>query len=285
MGRGARIVALILVAFVVVVPTSAHAGSPVKSVGSFAYVNASDGIDPMDDATTRADCPANFDALGGGGSVQSINGQERIFGGEVPLAAQDSYDLSAVNAAPSLVSMVSTVICVEDALVNGKMQYRGGTDTAWNDATTLRTDETPCNDGSHLVVGGGAAVGTPLAHLESSYPDPPFFYRFRASKSSLTSTVTRLESVCLLDDSTFEMFNVTKLLPAEGGHSHQVSVKCPKNAHVVSGGWIYDNTDASIVTSAPLDGKDKDRAPDDGWKIKATGPLSDDLTVAAVCLK
>ncbi len=60
-----------------------------------------------------------------------------------------------------------------------------------------------------------------------------------------------------------------KLLPDGGAGSARV--KCPNGTHVLSGGQniLAGATDAKLLSSAPVDLRDRDRKPDDGWKVTA----------------
>ena len=73
-------------------------------------------------------------------------------------------------------------------------------------------------------------------------------------------------------------------IPDHGQTSLQVA--CPKGTHVLSGGQIVDIDPgtAVLVSSAPFDGADRDRAPDDGWRssVKSFAPGAT-MTVTAIC--
>jgi hypothetical protein len=62
---------------------------------------------------------------------------------------------------------------------------------------------------------------------------------------------------------------------------------CPRGS-VVIGGGVYTSgttTEDEVATSAPFDGKDRDRKPDDGWLGEInTGPLDAEMTTIAICV-
>lgn len=49
-----------------------------------------------------------------------------------------------------------------------------------------------------------------------------------------------------------------------------VELKCPAGTHAVSGGVRFAEppVGALLTGSRPIDRKDRDRAPDDGWRVR-----------------
>ena len=76
-----------------------------------------------------------------------------------------------------------------------------------------------------------------------------------------------------------------KLLP--GTQHEPVTVKCPGNAHVLSGGIGAVWGMGVVVSSMPVDRGDGDEKPDDGWSVVVASPedaQSDDrIKIHAVC--
>jgi hypothetical protein len=71
--------------------------------------------------------------------------------------------------------------------------------------------------------------------------------------------------------------------------SRTKQVACPRGSSVTGGGVFIAGTATSIVvsTTAPFDGKDGDRRPDDGWLGRANNgsALPEDMTTYAICSK
>ena len=62
------------------------------------------------------------------------------------------------------------------------------------------------------------------------------------------------------------------------------SVKCPKGKHVFGGGASADAGSAVLVASFPFDGHDRDKQPDDGWRVSVDNrDAATTAQVAAVC--
>jgi hypothetical protein len=68
----------------------------------------------------------------------------------------------------------------------------------------------------------------------------------------------------------------------------KATARCPKSRHVTGGGALISGQilEAYVLASYPIDGKDKDKAPDDGWRARAvnTDGSSKTLTAHAACL-
>ncbi len=62
------------------------------------------------------------------------------------------------------------------------------------------------------------------------------------------------------------------------------SVKCPKGQHVFGGGVSAHASSVVLVASFPFDGKDRDKRPDDGWRVRVDNrDAATTAHVAAVC--
>ncbi len=75
-----------------------------------------------------------------------------------------------------------------------------------------------------------------------------------------------------------------KALP-DGGQG-SAKTDCPNGTHVLGGGqYVFSGLyEANLVTSTPYDGRDRGRAPDDGWKSSVRSFDADNtLTMFAIC--
>ena len=68
------------------------------------------------------------------------------------------------------------------------------------------------------------------------------------------------------------------------GKRRSATAMCPSDRHVYGGGGGISN-DGWLASSFPIDSNDKDKQPDDGWKVTAdkAGDTDADLEVLAIC--
>lgn len=82
---------------------------------------------------------------------------------------------------------------------------------------------------------------------------------------------------------------MTEAQTIKGQKTTEIKATCPGKTHVLSGGLETNGGYGQLShVGIPFDGKDKDKQPDDGWLIKATGLGSVDkqkVTANAVCSK
>jgi hypothetical protein len=113
--------------------------------------------------------------------------------------------------------------------------------------------------------------------------------------------VARIALVLLLITSSIVLAHpadatVTKIIVVESepkpippfGTAVERKVRCPAGTKVLGGAVENFSLPGNIVTSAPFDGKDDDKVPDDGWHGSATSrddETDDTITVFAFCAK
>jgi hypothetical protein len=77
-------------------------------------------------------------------------------------------------------------------------------------------------------------------------------------------------------------------LSAKAGKAKAAKAACPGRTHVVGGGGFIQAVGSGHLNSShPYDGPDRDRVPDDGWRVRAyNGAASSrEMRVVAVCQK
>jgi hypothetical protein len=59
---------------------------------------------------------------------------------------------------------------------------------------------------------------------------------------------------------------------------------CPSSRHVTGGGYQEDETaNLEIERSQPIDGRDGNSVPDDGWRVSGNAPSFSSFAVYAIC--
>jgi hypothetical protein len=80
---------------------------------------------------------------------------------------------------------------------------------------------------------------------------------------------------------------VVKDAPDPAGTQASVSARCPFDTHLTGGGAYTSGgtVDDEVASSAPFDGADRGKAPDDGWLAEINGSASSDNTITsfAIC--
>jgi hypothetical protein len=152
------------------------------------------------------------------------------------------------------------------------------------------TDDAGCPAGK-VLTGGGASLKGPidegwLSDLAPRYDvaQPPRDDAYGATGNSMPNGSTlKVYAICAQPD-RFTLVAKTGGL-TQANHEFTVSVRCPSGTHVTGGG-VYGEGDDRIIASNPLDGKDADHKPDDGWT--GTEFAEQDfkhVTTVAICVK
>jgi hypothetical protein len=149
-----------------------------------------------------------------------------------------------------------------------------------------------CNEGD-AVAGGGVNVNSTDAHVaygfpgdDSNDPDEKPDDWWSGAARSLGPTDLRLTTYATCK--THRPGQLKYVLETTGsvpvGGTYASEVMCPAGTGVVSGGTDMYRGRQSI--SAPLDGNDQDRVPDDGWRVKVLNEesISPQPSVHAICI-
>ena len=176
-------------------------------------------------------------------------------------------------------------------------------DSSINDGTLGQRVGTACDDG--VSVSGGAYNDASYAdgvYLTEMLPFNPFASRHRSwtvgadnYPGGAPSNTFSVQVICDLqngwnDYDRIERQNGLKVPDDKLGGA---TVKCPAGHPVVGGGYDEDgffDEEAYLSMSAPVDGKDADKVPDDGWRFEVNN--DEDVggkvvkgTVTAICDK
>jgi len=154
--------------------------------------------------------------------------------------------------------------------------------------------EVECENGS--MVGGGVRTSgaaedwwlNSLFPLSLANPNPDVKDGWRSfvhhlAGSTASSVIT--DAICMEGETpTYKSKNVTTDVNA----AVTLKAECPKSKSVTGGGAFMsgNSSQAHIVTTAPIDNKsDKDKIPDDGWKVKYFNDAgaNQSFTSTAIC--
>ena len=77
----------------------------------------------------------------------------------------------------------------------------------------------------------------------------------------------------------------SKYKPIPDSGQATLKLRCPKGTHVISGGGYTTggSLDDQLAQSAPFDGRDDDRKPDDGWLASVNGSPPQKMKTFATC--
>lgn len=147
-------------------------------------------------------------------------------------------------------------------------------------------------DGRHTVGGGFSTQGPPaskrvvLSSEPLDYYDPDLDADDGWSAAATASAAGSLSaySICGTFTPRYRFISV----PSQSGAVRTAKLSCGGNAwHVVSGGALIAPSASFINSSYPFDGGDKDKRPDDGWKVRVydTGGGNGGFNLNAICVK
>jgi hypothetical protein len=189
------------------------------------------------------------------------------------------------------VALAGSTLVVEsspEGTANG-LSYRSAT---FVDADSAEYTVTFC-PGRRVTSGGGAFVSgaTSEAPLIVAVPDKPTDAT-TPRRGSWTSGINNLGAgaktlvgyaICARPRG---IVRNTKVLEAPVTlTSMTVKAPCPAGSSVLGGGFDTNYNDSRPIESAPYDGGDRGRVPDDGWRGRAVVGDTRDFQVTAICLK
>jgi hypothetical protein len=154
--------------------------------------------------------------------------------------------------------------------------------------------EATCPGGTHLVgTGGDSLTGVLFGLLNSVTPidgddqdlKPDDVARVYAFNTTASPGMTRVWAVCAAGKTVYRSHDAKLRV----NHSATAKARCPTGTYVAGGGNYISgsNDDATLQATRPFDGGDRDKKPDDGWRVKAFNlrDIRKDLTAYAMCRK
>jgi hypothetical protein len=170
----------------------------------------------------------------------------------------------------------SFAICIKEP----KLHYVRADTPDGDSAPRSATDSCP---GRTRPTGGGGFIATSNSYITSLFPKGRSkwsvgLYDAIGGIGGMTS-----DFVCL----KAKPKRAAKEATVPAAKTKAVKATCPSDSHVTGGGARFsgDPGDAKLLGSYPVDGKDADHVPDDGWKAQGhndtVGPLQ--LKAYAIC--
>jgi hypothetical protein len=271
--------------------------------GPFKYVSNTASVPADAQGVAAALCPAGSRVAGGGGRMAGPTDQVRI-GSIAPfdaldgdLFADDGYVTETYNASGATRSARTVAICLRNPKGGSDLHYNVGLGLPIAMGSSVGTGaQATCASGR--VVGGGIRIPGPATtdfeeQLNSSHPqdtdgDRVYDEGWRGTLNVNQSTVNRTpaaHAICLSGGAVKRRYVFTDKVVYPGAST--VRTSCPGQGWHVSGGGVQGFF-SRIIASQPFDGKDKSKAPDDGWRgtvqlSQGADPAA--LLVHAICLK
>lgn len=208
-----------------------------------------------------------------------------VDGDDADSAPDDGWFARGTGARPG--ALTAFAICIRD----GFLRYRSLSMQA--DAEAARTRSVGCANDAYHATTGGASIVSRGSWLASSVPVdgrdadalPDDGWRSSVFDGAGGTGRFRVDVVCVLQQTVAYREGATTVVPADG--SVTATVRCPRGAPVVGGGArIPGAAGVRLVSSAPIDGSDADRIPDDGWRVRVhnRSDADEDVTPHATCL-
>ena len=288
MRRGLCFIAAAAIAFSIAAPVSA---GPTKTSGPFAYVTSTGTVGPSVDESISASCPTGYQLTGGGGGIAGApDGTVRIASADRQPSSKTTFSTGVRNDSATQRAMSATAICLRGAAAS-LLDYE--TDNWSSSSTGSHRDDASCF-GSNVIVGGGAFVPPPYTpiDLEAAHPiiDPLFpteqDWEMKIYSTTSATTSYRNDVICL-PPTAAHVRSVRKEVVLDGLTGKTVKVACPRGFRVSGGGFDGNAPEIIGSVSEPYDAGDANKAPDDGWLVRAFDPLSDPTVLAAhaVCVR
>lgn len=252
------------------------ASAATKQSGPVTYVKQTLEISPSTAGISTAACPENRPLSGGGVSwkVEAPGFDEldigEIYGfdgADVGSIVDDGYRAYAINAGAEARELTTWAACIKNSppLIN----YSTTNDTM-SATTGSGVSTTSCFSGE--VMGGGLNTNAPTADVVEFEAFHPSFDGAQLAPDKVTFALSKIAAAGAIDYSV-QLFcsdaplkHVYRTKVTFTNVDATVKAPCPKGTRVVGGGFGYFPSD--LLASVPYDGGDKDKAPDDGWKIR-----------------
>jgi hypothetical protein len=270
-------------------------GAPsLASAGPLSYRTQANPIIAGDQEGASAACPVGTRVTGGGATMSgpqtsSLSGLMESMPGEVgvPGGFRDGWFANAVNRGDTAQKVRATAICLRPG--EAQLVDVTGPGTIAIDQTAGDV-EAVCAPGL-MLIGGGASLEGPAigyAGLMSSAPRDdlpvPAGWAMSARRPLNGSDRDIFAAAMCLPAGLRTVRYPERFAPMEPGEVRTLQVRCRRAFHVSAGGVTGQFL---IRTSMPFDGRDKGKAPDDGWRARVRNRTSAPqlLEVNAICLK
>ena len=152
-------------------------------------------------------------------------------------------------------------------------------------ASAERTASAACAPGKALA-GGGAFIATSDSFINSSYPSGAGTWRTRIYDTVGGLGGMSVHAVCR-NRRGVAIKRARKRVPP--GTARSATARCPRARHVSGGGGALSGpiADGHLAASTPVDGGDRDRVPDDGWRVTAHNDAGGAKTLRAfaICVR
>ncbi len=288
-------------ALALVLASPAYAGGPTDPVGGEQKLGQVAGLKYLRETVVVGssgswDPPYEGTRIACGGHASSwhvVSGGVRVTGSSEQnlIASTRPNDLDAPfenpdNTTPDdwFESVVSSVLgrTMTGYAVCTKRWLRYEVTTVPSQPSGERAAKVSCPSNKH-VVGGGAFIATTGSHVNSSYP---LKNGWRTRIHDVVGGLGGMEvyAVCR---SLGRVRHVSKTVTGvTAGTSRSVVARCRANEHVAGGGGRITGSiaDAHLAATYPIDGGDRGKTPDDGWKVVARNSSGGAKKVTAVAL-
>lgn len=266
-------------------PVSATVARTVTRAGPFAYVTVH-GSRPHGVRNLRTSCPANYFITGAGANIGDKKDKgENHLGTLDILPSGRGAQTALVYRRPSDQEGSLTAICLKEPAANLLSYATGATVNMTSPGTYgLGVD---CGAAGTVVGGGTTLSDSSKTTLPVNEPDPSAGvngWLANASNSEAVTHTATAHAACLAQSITgsISVVHATKQLPINRGTT--LSAWCPADTHVSGGGYDIIRP----IASHPIDGPDRDAAPDDGWSVRMFNKGPSDpipVNVYAICVQ
>ncbi len=286
-----RAITVLVLAVALLPATDAMAGSQADprpgdkqlgTKGGIAYV--ADRVTSTNPTNTESDaaCPKLGKGwrIAGGGS-RSADTSAGIFASRpldiyLPFGDDDAYpdDFWEVSANPAVgEQLTSYAICMKEP----KLKY---VRVDVPDSASSRRTTTDTCEGKGRPTGGGGLIATSGSYLSTTFPIGEHAWSIAVLDTIGGSGGMTSDFVCLASRKII-MTGRAKSVPAGGIKA--VTAKCPAHSHVTGGGAEFVATagDGKQLASYPVDGRDRDKVPDDGWRVEGRNLTATSISLDA----
>lgn len=278
----------------------ATADAKTFNAGPMRYVTQQTNVASGGALAWDADCPAGSRVTAGGGEIAGPQGDVHITstfpfdGPDAGALNDDAWRFQSFNDTATTKRERVYAACLRLGAGGGELEHLTEL-RAVGGGTTSGGMDIGCQ-GDRVVGGGISMPGIPEDNVvNSTHPDSLFNTsgtpddRWVGRFTTSNGPTNLIEHAICLPAGVMKMRYTSAFKPVFGGQTKTVVARCPaKKGWHVAGGGIRGVFFRPTVTR-PWDGKDKGRAPDDGWIAKAGLPnVSSDPVVAqvhAICLK
>ena len=273
-----RVIAV--VAMLLWLAPSASATPTLHSAGAFDYLTSFSSL-TSGDVPLTVFCPPNTRVTGVGASVadRKNRGENRI--STLDIQPDDHGTVTFVLSRPPLVHPTITVICMTEPLANFLFYESSSIATS----TSSTGNVTGCTAAGTVVGGGVTLDDNDHLILEASHPQPAVnFWAGRVEDTDATAHNMTVDAACFEPTPPHKIRIVQNSTRVRPNHTASVVAMCPSRFHVASGGT---GNGPKVLMSRPVDGSDRDRAPDDGWAVRGFNgqTKTQRLVASAVCFR